>query len=994
MSNFGVANGGLAFSATPQVTLLNGPATSIPTAPLQRVEIFMSSDTAGAAKVFWAPAPSGSDNGFQPGDENDFVLVGDGVFHHYYLPIDTSSATTIYGLRLMVPPGATVTIQTFSVANLIAPSGSGVSPLWQFNVDGNALGWIPYEGAVDMNVSGGRLRISAYSNATILGPKAQVTNQLEWFTLLGSVSQSSLDAPWIQFNYLSTANHGISTSVYFPVVADLADRVYNQNVGGASGWDAGVSQLSISIPENTKLAISQIQVSAAPQGLADLALDSCGPASPVVRAGPQFQISCRVSNRGSQPVQQVSVNLIVPSGVTVISRAAISGSLTSGYPQTLVWTLVSSWTGNLKFSVSLASPTGESAQATATILVTPSVQTQNSPYVPLPVPVSSNYDVGVYYFPGWQLHSHWDPIRAFPERMPLLGNYAEGDPQVVDWQIKWAVEHGVKFFAADWSWYGPGMPTTEQGEQPNSFLQAYASSVYHGYIQFCLSYAGNQPAAIAGSVPELLTITQTWIDKYFPRSEYYRIGRMPVIIVRNPDILAANLGGSAKQGLDAARQLAKAAGFNGIYFIAATSDVAQPSQIQVSQLLADGYDALSGYSSSRAGTFNPDESPYSLEVSGLPSLWDAYIAASTIPYIVPASPGFDLRPWASYTAPNELVRTGSTATQFEQMLQQARSRIDAGKAPRVVLIEAWNQFGEGSYVEPTVGRGFSYLDAIRNAFAGNTPHTDLAPGDVGLPLITTSPSAALWTFTDPSDLTPWQAAPGLPLYNWARNISNSKIANKQWTFTTNGNADLARMGFELSAQNYQGVAIRMSVSADTNVNVYWGAADEPGLSVLRNMGFTAKAGPMQTYNLTLNNNPGWRGIINLLRLTTSNSANVDVAIESIEFLSSSPGAAIAVSKMQSQFDWNVGAPLPAPQTISIASATGSSLSWTATTNSSWLTVSPAAGTGGTSLTLSVNPERARDWRVRGRGHDFLARSLERSANHSRHFVGNASSARL
>src|SRR4029077_12164551 len=83
--------------------------------------------------------------------------------------------------------------------------------------------------------------------------------------------------------------------------------------------------------------------------------------------------------------------------------------------------------------------------------------------------------------------------------------------------------------------------------------------------------------------------------------------------------------------------------------------------------------------------------------------------------------------------------------------------------------------------------------------------------------------------------------------------------------------------------------------------------------------------------------------------------NVNVAIESIEFLSSSPGAAIAVSKMQSQFDWNVGAPLPAPQTVSIASATGSSLSWTASTNSTWLTVSPAAGTGGTSLTLSVNP---------------------------------------
>jgi hypothetical protein len=66
---------------------------------------------------------------------------------------------------------------------------------------------------------------------------------------------------------------------------------------------------------------------------------------------------------------------------------------------------------------------------------------------------------------------------------------------------------------------------------------------------------------------------------------------MPVIIVRNP-IFSLRIWAARRTGLDAARQLAKAAGFNGSYFIAATSDVAQPGQIRVSQLLADGCDAL------------------------------------------------------------------------------------------------------------------------------------------------------------------------------------------------------------------------------------------------------------------------------------------------------------------------------------------------------------------------------------------------------------------
>ena len=34
-------------------------------------------------------------------------------------------------------------------------------------------------------------------------------------------------------------------------------------------------------------------------------------------------------------------------------------------------------------------------------------------------------------------------IFAFPERKPVLGWYDEASPEVADWQIKWAVEHGI-----------------------------------------------------------------------------------------------------------------------------------------------------------------------------------------------------------------------------------------------------------------------------------------------------------------------------------------------------------------------------------------------------------------------------------------------------------------------------------------------------------------------------------------------------------------------
>ena len=50
-----------------------------------------------------------------------------------------------------------------------------------------------------------------------------------------------------------------------------------------------------------------------------------------------------------------------------------------------------------------------------------------------------------------------------------------------------------------------------------------------------------------------------------------------------------------------------------------------------------------------------------------------------------------------------------------------------------ILIEAWNEWGEGSYIEPHREFGFGYLDAVRRVFSdAPLEHTDLTPSDVGL----------------------------------------------------------------------------------------------------------------------------------------------------------------------------------------------------------------------------------------------------------------------
>ena len=74
-------------------------------------------------------------------------------------------------------------------------------------------------------------------------------------------------------------------------------------------------------------------------------------------------------------------------------------------------------------------------------------------YVPAPQPVKSAVEITALYYPGTEHMPEWDMVaQTRPEIKPLLGWYDEGSPEVIDWQIKWAVEHGISSFCVDWYW--------------------------------------------------------------------------------------------------------------------------------------------------------------------------------------------------------------------------------------------------------------------------------------------------------------------------------------------------------------------------------------------------------------------------------------------------------------------------------------------------------------------------------------------------------------
>jgi len=68
-----------------------------------------------------------------------------------------------------------------------------------------------------------------------------------------------------------------------------------------------------------------------------------------------------------------------------------------------------------------------------------------------------------------------------------------------------------------------------------------------------------------------------------------------------------------------------------------------------------------------------------------------------------------------------------------------------------------------------------------------------------------------------------------------------------------------------------------------------------------------------------------------------------------------PAPALAVSKTQLQFAYAAGGTAPPAQSVAISNSGTGTLNWSAISDSSWLTVSPASGTGAGNLSISISP---------------------------------------
>lgn len=333
-------------------------------------------------------------------------------------------------------------------------------------------------------------------------------------------------------------------------------------------------------------------------------------------------------------------------------------------------------------------------------------------------PPTAPVKLGAYYFDGWsgltRGHLTEALVDSFPERKPLWG-WITSTPEVMRDQIDAAADAGLSFFSFCW-YYPSGNKSAFQTDPLNRALNLYLKAPNRTRLQFNLLVANHQGAEIGPA--DWGAVAQAWLA-LFKEPGYLRVNQRPLLTFFSQKTLVDRFGGppAVRRALDSLRTAARQQGLPGVTIAACTSGDAS----EVAQAQACGFDVLTGYNYHGAG-FKPKSPvmPIDSLLAGSRRTWDRF-RGSPLPYIPVATLNWDPRPWAatnrSYVGSPRY--SGYSETSVFNAIRDARMWLDSNKqrtpTERIILVYAWNEYGEGAWLTPSPGQGERLLDGVKRA---------------------------------------------------------------------------------------------------------------------------------------------------------------------------------------------------------------------------------------------------------------------------------------
>lgn len=376
------------------------------------------------------------------------------------------------------------------------------------------------------------------------------------------------------------------------------------------------------------------------------------------------------------------------------------------------------------------------------------------------------YQVGVYYAPIWhpdpwseEIHgkgwTEWELVkRAEPKwpghqqpKVPLWGYEDESDLAVMAKKINAAADHGIDHFIMDWYWY------EDIGPFQNRALDVgYMQAKNNSRLKFCLMWANHprmdfhpvkrKQGPIVHTPGEVSRetfnrLTDHIIEHYFTHPSYWKIDGCPYLSVYQMMTLIKGLGGEepAQEAFAEFRKKTKAAGFPDLHFASCAAEreilygdmqIGDEKIPSINPFLRRmGINSVATYVWMHyVGLPHFPTNSYDRAAEDAEKMWKDRDAKYDVPYHPDVTMGWDVSPRAVQSDvydnsgyPYGPILDGNTPAAFKRALERAKVFVDQQEhGQKIVNINAWNEWNEGSYIEPDTVNRMGYLEAIRDVF--------------------------------------------------------------------------------------------------------------------------------------------------------------------------------------------------------------------------------------------------------------------------------------
>ncbi len=458
----------------------------------------------------------------------------------------------------------------------------------------------------------------------------------------------------------------------------------------------------------------------------DIQIRDFQPERPLSRARRPAPVTAVIANTGTAPAE-VQAKLVLPNGVRAVrGDAAATVRIASREEQRISWEVEAETAGPCELRLEVSAGDASVAAAALAMRFLPAAERRQLAYIPAPDPVKTPILIGAHHCPLWEADKYrmWDNVLKHPERTPALGFYAQENPQVSDWETKWAVEHGVSFFI--YCWYRASQGGAVQTRYSSAINDALFHSQFVGKMKFTIMWE-NQSRGTAGVADErdlLANLLPYWIGTYFKHPSYLKVDNKPVLFIYRPEFLVKDLGSveNVTSAFAKMRQACRDAGFDGLTLLGEYRGL-DPKHLELMKTL--GLDYTFAYCWGIPGSPTPEQAVQA-QMANIRKTQELAV----LPQVVTVS-----QAWSGWRDEGSIWKI--PPVDFEGLLRQAKAFIDTlppdQLGSRMLLLDNWNEWGEGHYIAPYREYGFGYLDAVRNVFAENAgPHEDLIPEDIGL----------------------------------------------------------------------------------------------------------------------------------------------------------------------------------------------------------------------------------------------------------------------